>query len=67
MCWISNAWKSVDSTVVQKCFRRSWILDKNFNVVQESSLDEDPFCNLEESVTIPLAQEVQDPELLNLI
>ena len=35
ICWISELWKNVGSIVVQKCFRRSEILDKDFNVVRK--------------------------------
>ncbi len=63
---ISEAWKTVDSTVVQKCFRKSGILDKEFNVVQEFNLHEDPFSNLDDEQSAS-AQEGNDPELLNLI
>ena len=46
--WISEAWRSVDSEVIKKCFRKSGILDKDFNVIEEFSLDEDPFCDLDD-------------------
>ena len=54
----------MDSTVILKYFRRCGLLDKDFNVVQESCLDEDPFRDLDPSMP---AQEMQDPELLDLI
>lgn len=31
--WTSEAWKTVESTTIQKCFWKAGILDKDFNVV----------------------------------
>ncbi len=70
--WISEAWKTVDSTVVPKCFRKSGksgksgILDKEFNVVQEFNLHEDPFSDLDDEQSAS-AQEGNDPKLLDLM
>ncbi len=46
--WIAEAWRSVDSSVIKKCFRKAGIrvLDKNFNVVQEFVLESDPFDDI---------------------
>ena len=63
--WTSGAWKAVqDSTVIQKCYRKCGVLDKDFNVVQESILNEDPFCDLDTSMQ---AVEPRDPELTDLV
>ena len=51
----------MDRTVIQKCYRKCGILDKDFNVVQQVHLDADPFCDLD---TMP-GDEV--PQLPNLI
>ena len=64
ICWTLKAWKTVDSTVIQKCFRRCGFLNKDFNAVSESPIDKDPFCDQDPSM---LGEEAQDPELADLI
>lgn len=34
--WIAQAWKKVDSMVIKKCFRKSGILDKDFQVTRSA-------------------------------
>ena len=41
--WVAEAWKSVDTITIKKCFRKAGILDKDFHVVQQRVLEEDPF------------------------
>ena len=57
--WISQAWTNLDSAVVQKCFRSSGMLNKDFSVVQEFTLDGDPFRDLD-SYYDETAQQLQN-------
>ncbi len=59
--WIAEAWKSVDKSVIQKCFRKASILDKDFNVVQDDALENDPFIDLD------CSEKEEDDDLLDLM
>lgn len=45
--WIGQAWSNVSSDTIKKCFRNAGILDKEFKVVSEGMVIEDPFADLD--------------------
>lgn len=45
--WVAQAWKSVTSDTIKKCFRRAGITGKDFEVVSRGVLEDDPFADLE--------------------
>ena len=45
--WVVQAWESVSSETIKKCFRKAGILDKDFGVVSQDVLEDDPFADLE--------------------
>ena len=61
--WTSEAWKTVESTTIQKCFRKAGILDQDFNVVRSADIGEDTFRDLD----VQLEEDNNDPELVNLM
>ena len=61
--WVAEAWKSVDTITIKKCFRKAGILDKDFHVVQQRVLEEDPFRDLHPQ----LQDEEVDSDLLDLM
>lgn len=61
--WVAEAWKSVDAITIKKCFRKAGILDKDFHVVQQRVLEEDPFRDLDPQ----LQDEEVDSDLLDLM
>ena len=61
--WVAEAWKSVQALTIKKCFRKAGILDKDFCVVKEKVLEEDPFRDLDPQVE----EEEEDTDLLELM
>ena len=60
--WIAEAWKNVDSMVINKCFRKSGILDRDFHVIEEcAAFNEDPFADLD------VEEEADETEMQDLI
>ena len=57
---VAEAWKSVNSSVIKKCFRKAGILDKDFNVIKEFVFVSYPFDDIDSA-------DVTDPELLELM
>ena len=59
--WVAEVWKS--ALTIKKCFRKAGILDKDFCVVKEKVLEEDPFRDLDPQVE----EEEEDTDLLELM
>lgn len=46
--WVAQAWESVSSDTIKKCFRKAGVIDSNFDPVsRDVSPAEDPFADLE--------------------
>ena len=51
ICWVAQAWKSVKSVTIQKCFRKAGITTgEEFDVVCRQEFETDPFADLDHTL-----------------